>query len=127
VSDTDQALRLRRAHAVQPEDRLIVRTATGDWVHAIADSWLEGVYGLDESKVYRKIHDFPVVWIRFPRLPGSRTPWPAEDVQRLCRCDGYVYIGPDDPYCDGCSHLDEEHIDLGCEAELEDEEAVRHG
>lgn len=41
---------------------------------AIALSGVEGTH-----RDGRKIHDFPIVWVRTVR--GSRIPWPREDVR----------------------------------------------
>lgn len=32
-----------------------------------------------------------------------------------CLCPGYVYIGPGDPFCDACGHVDEDHAGDACE------------
>jgi hypothetical protein len=55
-----------------------VRDASGVWHPAISVSGVEGTH-----RDGRKIHDFPVVWIIWPRDSSERRwPWPAEAVEQ---------------------------------------------
>jgi hypothetical protein len=69
-------------------DQVQVRDHAGKWHDAVADSPVEGTRTIDYGRVparSRKIHDFPVVWVRFPkRGEGNRIriPWPAEHVRK---------------------------------------------
>jgi hypothetical protein len=66
---------------LRPGDRVLVRDAGGEWHEAVADSEVELEREVDtRTGRYRKLHDFPVIWVRF-RPGGERMPWPAEDVK----------------------------------------------
>ena len=52
-----------------------VRTASGEWLDAVTGSLPEGQY-MDG----RKVHDFPVVWVRIMGV-DQPMPWPLTDVQ----------------------------------------------
>ncbi|MDV7193307.1 hypothetical protein [Mycolicibacterium fortuitum] len=60
--------------SVQAGTAVEVRTATGEWIEAVADSAIEGTH---DGR--RRIHDFPVIWIR---INDARLPWPVPDVRR---------------------------------------------
>lgn len=53
-----------------------VQTADGEWIVAEAVSEVEPMY-VDG----RKVHDFPVIWVRF--AGGGRMPWPVESVREV--------------------------------------------
>jgi hypothetical protein len=59
-------------------DRVIVRDAFEHHWPATAKSGVEGTHELRDGK-YRKIHDFPVVWVHVDGTDNA-VPWPAEDV-----------------------------------------------
>lgn len=52
-----------------------VRDASGNWHAAVATSGVEPTW-----RNGRKLHDFPVVWVRIG--DGEPVPWPVEDVER---------------------------------------------
>lgn len=54
-----------------------VRTADGQWQPATAVSEVEPTH-IDGQK----IHDFPVVWVRFS-TSDRRMPWPADAVREV--------------------------------------------
>lgn len=56
-------------------DAVQVQDAGGEWLPAEAISEVEPTH-IDG----RKVHDFPVVWVRFEN--GGPIPWPAESVRR---------------------------------------------
>lgn len=59
---------------VSEGDSIVITDAFGVEHAAIALSGVEGTH-----RDGRKIHDFPIVWVRTVR--GSRIPWPREDVR----------------------------------------------
>jgi hypothetical protein len=59
---------------IQPGTPVSVRCADGQWLDAVATSVREHTHRAD-----RRIHDFPVVWVRFGRT--EPVPWPAADVR----------------------------------------------
>lgn len=65
---------------IKPGDEVMTRCADDTWRSAVAASGLEGTHDINPATGRRrKIHSFPVVWIK--RFPDSDpTPWPAEDV-----------------------------------------------
>jgi hypothetical protein len=66
-------------------DKVRVRDHAGEWHDAVADSPVEGTHTYDYGRRparSRKIHDFPVVWVRFRQGKGNRIPWPAEHVRK---------------------------------------------
>jgi hypothetical protein len=63
------------AMVIKPGDPLLARNAFDEWVEAVATSAPEGTH-----RDGKKIHDFPVVWVRFTAKGGS-LPWPVEDVK----------------------------------------------
>jgi hypothetical protein len=66
---------------IKPGDRVRIRDAYGHWRDATALSGEEDTHDIDpKTGNPRKIHDFPVVWVR-TRPGGDPVPWPAEDVQ----------------------------------------------
>lgn len=64
----------------QPGDVLLATTATGEERECVAVSRCEGTHGLRPDGKYGKIHDFPVVWVRFPDR-DERLPWPFESLR----------------------------------------------
>ena len=52
-----------------------VRTADDEWLDAVATSRPEGTHVGG-----RKVHDFPVVWVRVAGVHQS-IPWPLTDVE----------------------------------------------
>jgi len=60
-------------------DPVEVRTAFDVWQPAVARSGVEGTHAMRDGR-WRKIHDFPVVWVALPGYDGQM-PWPAEDVR----------------------------------------------
>lgn len=67
-----------RGHNVAPGDRVRIRDAYGEWHDAIADSSIEGTH----HGGGRKVHDFPVIWVKSRGNDGKmhRMPWPIEYV-----------------------------------------------
>lgn len=61
--------------AIDIGSALRVRDASGDWLDAVAVSVPEGEY-VDG----RKVHDFPVVWVRVMGVDQT-IPWPLTDVE----------------------------------------------
>jgi hypothetical protein len=57
-------------------DAVRIQDADGEWWLATADSPIEPPH-----RDGRKIHDFPVIWVR--HNGGRRLPWPATHVQRI--------------------------------------------
>jgi hypothetical protein len=53
-----------------------VQTADGGWIAAEAVSEVEPTH-VDG----RKVHDFPVIWVRFEG--GGWMPWPVESVREV--------------------------------------------
>jgi hypothetical protein len=70
---------------IKPGDRLMVTTAFGAEVPAVADSHVEGTH---DPVSGNRIHDFPVVWIRFDGTDGKRIPWPRESVRLVDEVSG---------------------------------------
>lgn len=62
------------APTFMPGQLVEILDAFGKMWPAIADSNIEGT---NDPKTGRKVHDFPVVWVK---RDGRRIPWPAEDV-----------------------------------------------
>lgn len=62
---------------VQPGASLVATTATGEERECIAASGYEGIY---HGSSRRKVHDFPVIWVRFT-TKGDRLPWPVESLR----------------------------------------------
>jgi len=52
-----------------------VRTADDEWLDAVAASRPEGTH-----RDGRKVHDFPVVWVRIMGV-DQPMPWPLTDVE----------------------------------------------
>lgn len=65
-------------------DRVRIKDANGDWHNACAASAVEGTHATDpRTGAYRKVHDFPVVWVDVlgrDKKP-HRLPWPATYVE----------------------------------------------
>lgn len=72
---------------IKPGDMVEAQEAGGVWLPAIAESGVEGTHVVDYNRSparSRKIHDFPVVWIRWPDdRQRRRFPWPAENVRTV--------------------------------------------
>jgi hypothetical protein len=69
-------------NAVRPGDALLATTATGEERECAAASGYEGTHGRRADGSYGRIHDFPVIWIRFPGR-SDRLPWPVEDLRSV--------------------------------------------
>lgn len=65
---------------IQPGDPIEARDAYSMWLTGVADSGVEPTHD-----GHRKIHDFPVIWVRFEGC--DRIPWPAKDVRSLACVD----------------------------------------
>lgn len=66
---------------IRPGDRVWVLSATGVEHRAVASSAVETTH----TVLGKKIHDFPVVWVRVEREDGgwsSPIPWPAAYVKQ---------------------------------------------
>lgn len=65
-----------RPQDVKTGDLLIATTATGEERECLAASGYEGTHHGGN----RKVHDFPVIWVRFT-TKGDRLPWPVESLR----------------------------------------------
>lgn len=89
MSDVD-----RPPTKITPGQRVYVRDASGDWHGAVA------VSGVEPTHVRgRRVHDFPVVLVRFSAA-SEPVPWPVADVRvrgqhSQARCVGTETLGGD--------------------------------